>query len=241
MSSERRGGRPPRSRDQGKRRGGAITAAKGGRLPGWVREEVVRSTPRQRRDAALRALGEGIEAFSDERYGRALRALREAKRLSPRAATIRELLGLSAYQEERWEEALRELRTFRRLTGDTTHMAVELDCLRALDRTADVHKTWQRFRELGGGRIADDEARVVYASFLLDQGDLRGAWQVIKPGRLVDNAPESRLRRWFVAAKVAAANRDRKAATTLAAAVRKQAPDLPGLDELEAEIDRLPH
>ncbi len=240
MSSERKGGRPPRARDRRGRHGGAITAARGGRLPGWVREEVVRSTPRQRRDAALRALSEGIDAFSEERYGKALRSLREAKSLSPRAATIRELLGLAAYQEERWEEALRELRTFRRLTGDTTHMAVELDCLRALGRDADVHKTWERFRELGGGRIADDEARVVYASFLLDQGDLRRAWQVIKPGRLVDNAPESRLRRWFVAARVAAANRDRKAATTLAQAVRKQAPDLPGLEELQAEIDRIP-
>ncbi len=236
MSSE--GRRPPR--DQARRRGGAIKAAKGGRLPGWVREEVVRSTPRTRRDAALRALAEGIGAFSEERYARALRSLREAKRLAPRAATIRELLGLAAYQEERWEEALRELRTFRRLTGDTTHMAVELDCLRALGRDADVHKTWERFRELGGGRIADDEARVVYASFLLDHGDHRRAWQIIKPGRLVENAPESRLRRWFVAAKVAAASGDRRAATTLAEAVRKQAPDMPGLDELQAEIERLP-
>ena len=235
MSPE--GRRPPR--DQARRRGGAIKAARGGRLPGWVREEVVRSTPRQRRDAALRALTEGIEAFSEERFGRALRALREAKSLAPRAATVRELLGLAAYHEERWQEALRELRTFRRLTGDTTHMAVELDCLRALGRDRDVHKTWDRFRELGGGRIADDEARVVYASFLLDQGDLRRAWEVIKPGRLVDNAPESRLRRWFVAARVAAANRDRKAAATLAEAVRRQAPDMPGLNDLQAEIDRL--
>lgn len=209
-----------------------ITAGTG-QLPRWVRDEVIHSTPKDRREAALRELENGLKSFADERFGKAAGALRRAKELAPRAATIRELLGLSAYHLEQWQEALAELRTFRRLTGTTDHMAIEIDCLRALGKVDGVEKTWELFFELGGSREAEDEVRVVYASFLLERGERERAWPAIKPGRLVANPSESLLRRWAVAARVAEANDDRETARTLVRAIRSADPDLPWLAEFD--------
>lgn len=194
------------------------------------------STPKMRREPALAELQMGLGAYSVEKYRQAAVALRKAKDLAPRAATIRELLGLSLYQMEDWDAALRELRAYRRLAGDTTHLAVEMDCLRALGRPADVAKVWGIFEELGADRDAEDELRVVYASHLLDQNRVSEAWRVIRPGRLVSNVPEAALRRWAVAARVAAAAGDLSTAQTLVEAIRRQAPEAEWLDELSEEI-----
>jgi hypothetical protein len=201
-----------------------------------VREEITRSTPKDRREAALTELANGLDAFADGRAGQAAAALRKAKSLSPRAATVREILGLATYQTENWEESLRELRTFRRITGETIHMPVELDCLRALGRSGDVEKTFNLFLELGGDRDAEDEARVVFGSHLLDQGRVGDAWRVIKPGRLVGGAPVGAVRRWAVAARIAAATGDTDAARTLLEAVKREDPNAEWLDEFESEL-----
>jgi hypothetical protein len=115
-------------------------------------------------------------------------------------------------------------------------MPAEMDALRALGRPADVDKTWQLFKELGGARDVELEARVVYASHLLDQGKVKPAWDVIKPGRLVASAGEAELRSWYVAAKVALAAGDRETARTITAAISKQAPSLEGLEELQTAV-----
>lgn len=232
------------NKDQRDRDGGAnrpperkrLSVHPGGQLPKWVREEILRSTPKERREPAIKELTRGLGAFADDRHRQALAALRKAKSLAPRAPTIRELLGLSAYHSRAWEEALRELRTFRRITGDTTHMAVEMDALRALGRDEDVDKTWERFLELGGSNEAEDEIRVVYASHLLDRGRVADAWKVVKPGRLTAQAPESTLRRWAVAARVASESGDHETATTLVNAIRKASPDVPWLPDVEQSI-----
>lgn len=229
------GPRNTRDRDDRPSGGGrrkTITAGTG-QLPRWVREEVMRATAKERREPALAELETGLLAYSEERFGKAAGALRRAKDLAPRAATVRELLGLATYQLEQWQEALSELRTFRRLTGITDHMAIEIDCQRALGKAEGVEKTWELFNELGGSREAEDEVRVVYASFLLERGERERAWSAIKPGRLVANPTESLLRRWAVAARVAAANKDRDTARKLVLAIRDADPDIPWLSEYD--------
>ncbi len=219
-------GEPPRK---------PVQLQKGGaELPRWVREELVRVTPKDRRDAALQLLTSAAVAFSEGRFRAAMSKLLETKSLSPRTATVRELLGLSAYRTGQWKVALSELRTFRRLTGDTTHMPVEMDSLRALGRAEDVTKAWELWRELGGSRQTEDEARVVYASFLLDQGDARKAWSVIKPGKLIAQPGESELRRWYVAARVAAALDDRDAGRQVHAGRGKGRPGVPWVGRTRA-------
>ncbi|MDX1469624.1 MAG: hypothetical protein R3258_09800 [Acidimicrobiia bacterium] len=207
-----------------------------GQLPKWVRDEIVRSTPKDRREPALLHLSRGMEHFANERYPAAATELRKAKKLSPRSSTIRELLGLATYRSGGWEEALRELRTYRRLTGDLVHMPVEMDSLRAMGRSHDVTKTWDRMQEHDLSPTVDNEARVVYASFLLDEGKPRDAWTVIKPGRLVASPSPGELRRWFVAAKVALAAGDKEAARKLISALDDQEPDFEGVDQLRAQL-----
>ena len=228
-------GRPQPDRghsDRGQTRHRSVTAVTSGQMPKWVRDEIVRSTAKDRREASLMHLSKGMQEFADERYQAALPELRKAKELSPRSATVRELLGLSAYRVGLWEEALREMRTFRRITGDLTHTPVELDCLRALRKSPDVTKTWQMIQESEVTPETQHEARVVYASHLLDEGRPRDAWAVIKPGRLVSSPSMAELRRWFVAARVAVAAGDLDAARRLVAALDHHEPDFEGVDEL---------
>ena len=224
------GGKRPRHESR------SVTSVKSGQLPKWVTEEIQRSTPKDRRDPALKELSSGIDQFADERYNAALPHLRKAKKLSPRSSVVRELLGLSAYRAGKWEEGLQELRTFRRITGDLIHMPVELDCLRALDRKADVTKEWERLQSHDVSRTIDHEARVVYASFLLDEGRTRDAGAIIKPGRLVAQPARGELRRWFVAARVALAADDKEAAGKLVSALEDHDVDFEGVDELRQAL-----
>ncbi len=236
----KKSGDSPRRSDQrgggGSRQHKTITAVPSGQLPKWVRDEIVRSTPKDRREPAMNHLTKAMADFADERYGAAVPELRKAKKLSPRSSVIRELLGLSAYRSGQWDEALRELRTFRRITGDLIHMPVEMDCLRALGRKEDVTKTWERIQSHDISPAINHEARVVYASFLLDEGRAREAWPIIKPGRLIASPSPGELRRWFVAARVALEAGDKDAARRIVAALDEQDLDFEGVDELRAAV-----
>ncbi len=112
-------------------------------LPRHVVEALIRVTPPARQSAALSALAEAAEAFSEGQFHVAARKAGHAKDLSSRDATIREILALASYRIGDWQTALRELRTYRRLSGETTHMPVEMDVLRALGRGKDVAAVWE--------------------------------------------------------------------------------------------------
>ena len=213
-----------------------MTAVPEGDLPKWVREEINRTTPKDRRQPAISHLAKAVGSFADERYGAAYEDLARAKDLAPQVATIRELLGLSAYHLGRWKPALSELRAFRRMSGETTQLPVEMDCLRALDRPEELEKTFRTLRDLGADPATEDEARVVYASSLLERGLVTDAWKVIKPGRLVAQPRPSVLRRWYVAARVAHAAGEHGAARSFLDAITKADPDFPGLADLRSEV-----
>lgn len=181
-------------------------------------------------------LSDAASAFADEKFPQARSLLLRAKKMSPRAEAVRELLGLAAYRMGEWEEALRELRTFRRVAGDTSHMPIEMDTLRALGRPGDVHKTYDRYRELGGRPATESEIRVVYGAFLLDEGEPRAAWDLTRPKKLAGNAAPHELRRWYVAARAAAALNDGATARKILAAIAESESEIPGMDELEIEV-----
>ncbi|HSM01013.1 MAG TPA: hypothetical protein VK960_01025 [Acidimicrobiia bacterium] len=208
-----------------------------GDLPKWISDELARVTPKKNLPRATELLQASAKAFASGKHGKAFQAAEEAKELSPRDPTIRELMGLSAYRMSRWDQALRELRTFRRLTGDATHVPVEMDVLRALDRPDDVEAAWKLLKGLRADRETEDEARVVYGSFLLDRGEDRKAWQITNPKRITDNPRESELRVWYVAARAAARLEDRKTARQLLDAIRGMDPAFPGLSELERAVE----
>jgi tetratricopeptide (TPR) repeat protein len=190
-------------------------------------------TPKANIRGATDLLQSAAKSFAAGRHGKALGDAQQAKELSPRDATIRELMGLCAYRLGRWEEALRELRTFRRLTGDPTHLPVEMDVLRALERPGDVEAAWATFQRIGGDKATRDEAKVVYGSFLLDRGEDRKAWQVTGPKRLGAEPAESELRVWYVAAKAAHRLGDTGTARRLYEAIERADGAFPGLDDLD--------
>ena len=202
-----------------------------------MREEIHRVTRKDRQAATLRILSGAVDSYGNEAFLAARRRLMEAKQLSPRSSAIRELLGLSAYRCRKWDEALAELRAYRRLTGDTTHMPVEMDSLRALKRYRDVEVTWGRFVELGGNRPTEAEARVVYASYLLDRGRAAEAWKISGPDRLSKDAQPYERRCWFVAARAALAMGETGLAAQLTEAIRQADPEMPGLEELIQQVE----
>ncbi len=246
-------GRDTKGRDGAKRatdrssRGSAAASGKRRRdlrgaavdLPNWVIEDLSRTTPNHRIADALAALGEASAAFGEGRYQKALRSALQAKELAPRDATVREVLALSAYRTGDWKQALRELRTYRRFSGELIHIPVEMDVLRALGRDDEVEKAWQLLRDHGSKPGVEKEGRVVYASYLLDQGRIADARQVVAPGRLSDRPFEEDLRLWYVAARAAALDGDGEQARRLRNAILEHDPAFPGIDELEAVIARL--
>ena len=233
-SPGREGGSRERRGDSGAKRGTWDVSS--GTLPRWIAEELGRVTPRARLTAATEQLTAAAEAFAAGKHEKAFRLAEAAKALSPRDATVRELMALSAYRTGKWETALRELRTYRRYTGDTSHMAVEMDVLRALDRPDDVDAAWDLLKRLGGTKEARDEARVVYGAHLLDRGEPRRAWEATNPGRLSHDANESDMRVWYVAARAAARLGDTGTARKLLEAIQRADAGFPALDRLEKEI-----
>ena len=153
--------------------------------------------------------------------------------MTSRVAAVRELIGLSAYRLGRWDEALRELRTYRRMSGDASHLPIEMDVLRALERPDDVEKAWKELQRVGGDRFTMSEGRVVFASYLLDLDRPKDAWRVVGPKSLTKDPSEPDLREWFVAARVAARLGDMGTARRLYERVQKADPAFPGLDELD--------
>ena len=56
-----------------------VTSVSSGQLPKWVRDEILRSTPKDRRDPALNHLAKALNQFADERYGAALPELAQGE------------------------------------------------------------------------------------------------------------------------------------------------------------------
>jgi hypothetical protein len=202
-----------------------------------VIEDLARVTPDHRVAGALQALGEASEAFADGSYHKAVKKARLAKDLSPRDTTVREILALAAYRVGDWQTALSELRTFRRLAGETTHVPVEMDVLRAMNRPKDVEAAWEVLDQRGARPAVRKEGMVVYASHLADTGDLDTAWRIVDPGDVSRKKPfDEDLRVWYVAARIAALRGDGERAQKLRNAILLEDPGFPGIDELERLI-----
>ena len=207
-------------------------------LPNWIVEALVRVTPKDRIAPALEALGEASAAMNDGRYHAAVKDAKRAKNLSPQDTTIRETLGLSAYRIGDWDTALAELRAYRRMAGDASHLPIEMDVLRAKGRGKDVKSAWDTLQKADVAPAVWKEGKVVYGSYLLDEGDAEGAWELTGPERVGPNAKESDLRVWYIAARAAAINGDTDTARKIADAIVINDPSFPGLDELDLEIAR---
>jgi len=174
--------------------------------------------------------------MADGRYHVAVKQAREAKRLAPQDATVRETLGLAAYRVGDWDTALAELRAYRRMAGDQQHLPIEMDVHRALGRDRDVEKLWEALPDADVNPAVWKEGKVVYGSYLLDQGKPQQAWDLTGPDRVGPNAHEADLRVWYVAARAAAMTGQHETARRIADAIVLNDPSFAGLDALDREI-----
>ena len=83
---------------------------------------------------AARALAHALVALADEDDERAVQAAREAKRLAPRSASVREAYGLGLYRAGAFKEARTELAAAQRISGRQDLAAMLADIERALGR-----------------------------------------------------------------------------------------------------------
>jgi hypothetical protein len=122
------------------------------------------------------------------------------------------------------------------MAGETTHLPIEMDVLRAQGRNKDVEKAWQELQKRGGHGLVMNEGKIVYASYLLDEGRADEAWKIVEPPRMEQRPNEGHLRLYYVAARTAAARGDRETARKLSDEIVTHDPSFPGYEQLEREI-----
>jgi tetratricopeptide (TPR) repeat protein len=131
-------------------------------------------------ERAVGALEEAIALLERGRDAAAVAPAEEARRLAPRAAGPREVLGMALYRSERYREALRELQTYRRISGRLDQNHLIADCYRAIGAP---EKAVEAAREALRSRIPEEaraEAAIVGASALGDLGRLQEALSLIR-------------------------------------------------------------
>lgn len=184
-------------------------------LPREITEEVQRVTrPTEIRDALSR-VARAIDLLERDDAGAAVTEALKAKKLSPRSASIREVLGLALYGQERWQEALTELKAYRRMTERADQNHIMADCLRGLGRPADaIPLIEEELRTKGVPNEAKAEAVIVAGSALADQKRFAEALAFLGRARTRDDVAEDyTLRLWYVRGDILArAGRNEEAA-----------------------------
>lgn len=93
-----------------------------------------------------------------------------ASRSAGRIAAVREAVGVAAYVAEDFELALRELRTHRRISGSVDHLALLVDCERALGRLPKAQEMIAEFKKEELPANVRVELAIVASGILSDQG-----------------------------------------------------------------------
>ncbi len=205
-------------------------------LPRDVVDELQRSTkPTQVRDAVSR-LSRAVELLERGDPGAAVAEATKAKQLSPRSASVREVLGLALYGQERWPEALTELKAYRRMSGRADQNHVIADCLRAVGKPAEAVPLAEEALHAKVSNDAKAEAVIVAASALADQGRFAEALAFLGRARTRDDVAEPyTLRLWYVRGDILAkAGRRDEAATEFRKVMRHDAGAFDAAERLAA-------
>lgn len=113
----------------------------------------------------------------------ALAHAQAAVRRGGRVAAVREAAGVAAYVAEDFEAALRELRTHRRMSGSHEHLALIIDCERALGRVEKALETAADPAVSELDAAAQAEVAMVVSGIHQDRGDLEAAKSALEiPG-----------------------------------------------------------
>lgn len=128
-----------------------------------------------------------VGRYLDDDPAYALEHARYAVSRAGRVAAVREAAAVAAYVNEEFHEALKEFRTYRRITGDDAHLALMVDCERALGRPDKALElaTSEAVSELPSA--AKVELAIVVAGMRRDEGDAEGALKALEIPQLQRN------------------------------------------------------
>jgi len=184
-----RGGQKPRG-----------TPSRQAGLPRDVLDELRRATRPADQGQAASRLSRAIELLERGDGGAAVAEAEKAKRLAPRSASVREVLGLAYYDQGRWQDAVTELKAYRRISGRPDQNHLIADSLRGLGKPAEaVPLAEEALRHRGVPNEAKAEAVIVAASALADQGRYAEALAFLRRAKTREDVSEPWvLRLWYV-------------------------------------------
>lgn len=176
-------------------------------MPKGMRRDVEKAvSDSQHRQRVLQHVTAALAALDQRDGATAAPHLAWVKERVPRSGLVREAYGTALYLSEQYDEALSELAAYRRMTGRQDQNHLVADALRA------VGGDESRIPELVQSMEADEEVdeanrvegRIVWASWLADQGDV-GAGRAVLRAVLpqADELEEHHLRVLYVAGDLA--------------------------------------
>jgi tetratricopeptide (TPR) repeat protein len=189
--------KPLQPRAGGKARG---TPSKQAPLPKEVLDDIRRTTRPSAQADVVSRLSRAIELLEREDPRAAATEAGKAKALSPRCASVREVLGLALYGAGSWHEALAELKTYKRISGRNDQNHLIADCLRGVGKSKDAPSLADE--ALRDRRVPNEvkaEAVVVAASALADERRFAEALAFLGRAKTRDDVAEGyTLRLWYV-------------------------------------------
>ena len=235
-------GRDFRKDDYGRSRGAGPERDRDKRppRPAWLDEELpigeilppealdeLRGTARPTafRQAGL-ALAHALVALADEDDERAVEAAKEAKRLAPRSAAVREAYGLGLYRTGAFGQARTELAAAQRISGTADLSALLADIERALSRPEKALELFEQADRAAMSADAAAELLVVAASAYGDLGrPATGVALIRRHGEWPQQLREHHLRLAYVQGLLAEQAGDTEAALTAFGRVVAADPD----------------
>ena len=146
-------------------------------------------------------LASASAALDRERFDEARRMVAPLVRELPDVAAVHEVSGLAAYRLGRWKEAAQSLELARQLHADPHLLPVLADSYRGLRRWRDVAAVWDDLKAASPAHDIMAEGRIVAASALADQGELREAIALMESaGKAPKRVRDHHLRQWYVLA-----------------------------------------
>ena len=170
-----------------------------GELDPEVSAEVEREAGAQRSARYQERLTSAAEALARGRFDDARRMVQPVLRDLPNIAMAHEIAGLAFYSTGQWRKAAAELELARQLDRSVRHHPVLADCYRAMKRYHEATELWNDLKGASPAPALMAEGRIVAAGVLADQGDLRGALELMAKAREVTKkVRDHHLRQWYV-------------------------------------------
>jgi tetratricopeptide (TPR) repeat protein len=187
-----------------------------------VLDDLRRSTRLSDQRTAESLLRRAIELLDRDDAVGSIAEAEKVKRLAPRSAAVREVLGLGYYTAGRWRDAVGELKAYRRISGRADQNHIIADSLRGLGRPNEVVPLAEEELRAKVSNEAKAEAVVVAASALADAGRFSEALAFLGRARTTDDVSEPyTLRLWYVRGDILErAGRSREAAVEFRRIIR---------------------